>query len=301
MSSFFFSKSQRTILLSIIVTSWIVSGCQSAQNSQLTPAGRIPSTSPAPTQTVESTTRPTGSVLPLPASTPSPTLEVVTGICSPLADIDLSDLHSITSQAFRSPTAFQDDGHPAVDLAFFTFEDFPTMIGHPVQAILPGTIVEVLDNRFPFGNSILIETQLDQVSESMLSSLLLPTPIPDENITLFDPCTHNPAYEGLEAVEMSAGSRSLYTLYAHLLTPPDFEEGDRVSCGQTIGAVGNTGNSVAEHLHLEVRIGPSHANFGSLAMFQPDATAQERYNYCIWSISGRFQAIDPAIFWQGQR
>ena len=301
MSPILFSKRHLILLLSITAAIWMVTGCNPAQNSSATPTGSLINTPSVPTKMIEPATLLTGTAVAQPTIAPSPTFAVVQSVCSPLADIDLIDLHSITSQAFKSPTAFQDDGHPAVDLAFFTFEGLSSMMGHPVQAILPGTVVEILDNRFPYGNGILIETQLDQISDSLLSSLLLPTPIPDENISLFNPCTHNPAYEGLEAVEMSTGNRSLYTLYAHLLTPPDFQEGDTISCGQTIGAVGNTGNSVAEHLHLEVRIGPSHANFGSLAMYQPDATAQERYNYCIWSLSGRFQAIDPAIFWQGQR
>lgn len=240
---------------------------------------------------------PTPSLAPLPSLTPSLDTAQVTAICSPLEDIELRDLHSITSQPFKSPSAFLDDGHPAVDLAFFTFEGFPSMLGHPVQSILPGVVVQVVEDRYPYGNMIMIETPLDQLPDGILPSTPLPTPIPKENITLFSPCETNPLFSDMVPVKWSESSWSLYTLYSHLQEKPDFEIGDNITCGQTIGAVGITGNSVAEHLHLEIRIGPSGAEFGSLAMYAPDATVEERYNYCIWSTSGRFQAIDPAVFW----
>lgn len=49
-----------------------------------------------------------------------------------------------------------------------------------------------------------------------------------------------------------------YALYAHL-QPGSIKvrQGERVKLGQTIGLVGNTGNSVAPHLHFQVSDGPS--------------------------------------------
>jgi murein DD-endopeptidase MepM/ murein hydrolase activator NlpD len=206
----------------------------------------------------------------------------------------LDELHAITSNPFLYTSSYSDTGHPAVDLAFFSYKEFPTLRGHPVQALLPGKVILVVHDRFPYGNMVLIETPLDQISASLLDSLTLPTPIPQENITRFSTCEK-------EAVPITWDStrKSLYTLYAHLENDPVVQAGDQVNCGQVIAAVGLSGNTVAEHLHIEVRIGPADAHFSTIAMYTEDATLQERYNYCIWSISGNFQAIDPAKFWSG--
>ncbi len=117
-----------------------------------------------PDSTVQVTRTPLPTASPTPKTNPSPTptREQVNGICSPLKDIELGDLHSITSQSFTPPAPYKDDGHPAVDLAFFTFKEMPSMIGHPVQSIFPGTVVQVLADRYPYGNAILIETPTRQ-------------------------------------------------------------------------------------------------------------------------------------------
>ena len=49
-----------------------------------------------------------------------------------------------------------------------------------------------------------------------------------------------------------------YAMYAHM-QPGSIKvhKGDRVKLGQAIGLVGNTGNSVAPHLHFQVTGGPS--------------------------------------------
>ncbi len=49
-----------------------------------------------------------------------------------------------------------------------------------------------------------------------------------------------------------------YALYAHMQPGSvRVHKGDRVTRGQVIGLVGNTGNSVAPHLHFQVMAGPS--------------------------------------------
>jgi murein DD-endopeptidase MepM/ murein hydrolase activator NlpD len=45
-------------------------------------------------------------------------------------------------------------------------------------------------------------------------------------------------------------------VYMHLDQPSAFSAGDRVYTGQTIGAVGDTGDAVGCHLHFEMWTGP---------------------------------------------
>lgn len=264
---------------------------------------RPPFATPSPVEVIPSPSA-TNTLVPTPTSTPEPTPTLtpypvpLNGACSPLGGIGLAELHSITSNTFDAPSAFSDLGHPAVDLAFFTHKGFSTMLGLPVQSMLPGKVVQVVDNRFPFGNMILIETPLSLLSVDLVQSLPLPTPIPEKSIEMWSTCDKN-----IAPITWSDDSKSIYILYSHLQSKPDFQVGDTVACGQQIGAVGITGNSVAEHLHLEMRIGPSDARFGTIAMYTNQVytqvpTSEERYNYCIWTISGRFQAFDPASFWK---
>jgi murein DD-endopeptidase MepM/ murein hydrolase activator NlpD len=82
-------------------------------------------------------------------------------------------------------------------------------------------------------------------------------------------------------------------LYGHLKTPTTLKIGDRVACGQTVGAVGNTGLSGNAHLHLEMRVGPSGATFSSMGYYDPRASQEEFDNYCTWRVSQLFQLLDP--------
>jgi hypothetical protein len=53
-------------------------------------------------------------------------------------------------------------------------------------------------------------------------------------------------------------SDHIYALYAHMQPNSiKVKQGDRVKPGQVIGLVGNTGNSVAPHLHFQLMDGPS--------------------------------------------
>ncbi len=258
-------------------------------------------TLPAPTITAQGlqfTATPTRAPTPQPSPTPTATIEPVRMICSPLQDIEPRDLHKITSQGFTPPAPFEDNGHPAVDLAFYTYKEMPSMIGHPVQSIFPGTVSLVIDDRYPYGNAIMIETPLELISNELLGSMTLPTPIPQENLDLLRPCDSNPIFENIVPLAWSEGSKSIYLLYAHLLEKPGLVAGESVSCGQVVGAVGSSGNSAEEHLHLEARVGPASAKFGNLAMYSPDATIKERYSYCIWTSSGRFQTFNPVMLWE---
>lgn len=267
----------------------ILAGCTTDTSTPVDSPSPLPVTdTPAP--------KPTPSPNPTQAApTPIPvtaTPVVVTAACSPLQGISLDELDAITSFKFNSPSAYSDAFHPAVDLAFFSYKDIPTMRGLPVQALLPGRVALVINDRFPYGNMVLIETPLDRLQLPLQQSLALPTPIPQHEMDLFSTCDKDHPL-----IEWSADSKSLYTLYAHLNDASTLIVGDAVDCGQVIGSVGISGNSVADHLHLEVRLGPSDARFTTFAALRPEASSEEKYNYCIWNSSGYFQAIDPARFW----
>lgn len=276
----------RVLFLITVIGVLLHSGCAAEQlTEEMTP------TIPSPTATLSPSPSPVNTSVPQPTPTMQPTK--VASACSPLKGIALDELYAITSFEFNNPTAYSDAFHPGVDLAFFSYKEFTTMHGLPVQALLPGKVVQVIEDRFPYGNSILIETPLELVDINLKSALLLPTPIPQREIDLFSPCAKD-----MPRIAWSADSKSLFTLYAHLKNKPAFEIGAAVACGETIGAIGITGNSVADHLHLEMRLGPAEAHFGTFAALRPDATAEEKYNYCIWNSSGYFQGINPALFWQ---
>ena len=88
-------------------------------------------------------------------------------------------------------------------------------------------------------------------------------------------------------------SRSLYLFYAHLLDAPTFELAETVDCGQLLGKIGQSGNALNPHLHLEARVGPSGARFESMAHYSGGITEVEMRNYCAWRVSGVFQLLDP--------
>ncbi len=104
---------------------------------------------------------------------------------------------------------------------------------------------------------------------------------------------------------LSAGLRRASGAFAVILSadlqdPPEVQLGQAVTCGQPINHVGNTGNSINEHLHLEVRVGPSGVRFDSMAHYDASASPQEQAAYCTWRISGLFQMMDPQRLFASQ-
>lgn len=55
-----------------------------------------------------------------------------------------------------------------------------------------------------------------------------------------------------------------YAVYAHLAAAPTVKQGDRVSRGQVVGIMGNTGMADGVHLHLEAwtRLDEAKVNSG---------------------------------------
>jgi murein DD-endopeptidase MepM/ murein hydrolase activator NlpD len=275
----------RRALVSGALLLLLLSGCDNPASTE-TPVPN--STDPISTVTIAPTTPPT--LIPTATMSPTPTQEIATGVCSPLIGITLDKLHGITSNPYVSPDAYVESGHPAIDISFYKFEDYTTFVNFPLQAVLPGKVVLVENDRFPYGYMLLVETPLSQVDPSFLPLIPQPTPLPVSVYSMGERCpvTGSP-------VTWDTSGKSLYVLYAHLSQRPDSNVGDNVSCGQPIGFAGTTGNSVEDHLHLEMRIGPSNAQFNSIATQHSSTTLEERYNYCIWSLSGVFQPFDPAI------
>jgi murein DD-endopeptidase MepM/ murein hydrolase activator NlpD len=230
----------------------------------------------------------------LPTSTPEIVLETPPSarICSPLGDFSLAEMHTILSNPF-APSMIEDardGGHHGADFAYYTHpETGQAMLGAPIQAVFTGKVASVSTNRPPYGNLILIETPLQNLPvgiQALFKTYPLPTPSAAETHLSCPPT-------GILSIRWDTDHPSLYTLYAHMQSPADFQIGDEVGCGQVIGQVGTSGSSVNPHLHLEMRYGPGGASFVSLAHYSGDATPAEMAAYCTWRVSGIFQLIDP--------
>lgn len=211
--------------------------------------------------------------------------------CSPLQDVPLEELEEYVVNPFNPPRLGSDEPHQGIDLAILTARDQIALSGAPVQAVLSGRVAALIQDRFPYGNGILIETELDNLGTQWSGFHQLPTPAPTlpPHPSLTCPTTG-------ELGGWDQGVRSLYLLYAHLQSPPEYQVGEIVSCGEVIGAIGQSGNALNPHLHLELRIGPAGASFPGIAHYETRATPVEMEAYCIWRVSGLFQLLDPLNF-----
>jgi len=195
-----------------------------------------------------------------PTQTPYPTPFV---LCSPLKDYPFDELPGIESQPFEPNHPGKDDGHQGVDFAHWQYKDKVSLEGTEIQSVLPGIVAASVPDKYPYGNLIIIETPHSHLPEVLTTAFLLQ---PDQ---------------------------SLYLLYAHMKAPSPFLLGDRVDCGETIGAVGNTGASGNPHLHFETRIGVSGVTFESMEYYKTTSTDEERANYESWRFLGDFILLDP--------
>jgi murein DD-endopeptidase MepM/ murein hydrolase activator NlpD len=197
--------------------------------------------------------------------TPSPTPKPENRMCSPLEDHTLEDLLEIVSFPFDPPPEGKDTGHHGVDFAYYRRGDRLSILGVPIQSVLPGKAAAVVLNRAPYGYMLIVETRLEDIS------------------------TELQAYLEIEQGE------SLYLLYAHMDSPPFTKVGDEVICGEVVGEVGNTPPewSSAPHLHFEARIGPKGVIFESMEFYTSTASPEEMDAYRLWRMSGEFRLIDP--------
>jgi murein DD-endopeptidase MepM/ murein hydrolase activator NlpD len=237
--------------------------------------------------------RPSATFTPLPSATRLPPTQTLTPtpeaqVCSPLQGVSFGELPGMVANPFAPPSRpGSDDPHHGVDLAQVGAGNM-ALAGLPVQAALEGQVAAVVADRFPYGNAVIIETRLERLPGRWWEVLALPTPAPTLAAI---PALTCPTLDPLP--DWGAEARSLYLLYAHMQSPPAFQPDEAVTCGQALGAIGDSGNALNPHLHVEVRIGPSGVRFGSLAHYDPSATVEEMYNYCAWRVSGLFQLVDP--------
>lgn len=275
--------------LFIVINLLMLSACQPVPVQVETPlaataAQTTATAAPNPTETTPATPIPT------PTSQPFPS------ICSPLQGYDLDDLRGQISNAYHPPAPGSDDPHQGVDLADFLPADKIALTGREVQAVTAGTVTGVIQDRFPYGNAVMVELPLAGQPGAWVAGLNLPAPLTGETTGGALTC---PAFE-IEPGE-AEGQRSIYILYAHLLEQPEVAVGDSLDCGQTLGKVGQSGNALSPHLHLEVRVGPAGTRWPSMAHYDVSATGEEMGAYCLWRVSGRYQTIDPFCLLEGCR
>lgn len=264
----------------------LISGCNPGQLI-LTPTREI--TTPLPSPTQSTTPLPVIEITPSPThirQTPTPEIN----ICSPLSDFELQAMNELIVNPYTAPPPGSDMPHEGIDLAVVLPQTGIAIEGNPVQAVLPGRVSASLNDRFPYGNALIIETPLSELPAGWVAQLMLPEPIP----TL-------PAHPALTCPTTGSGlsdtwqldERSLYLVYAHLKEAPDLKTGHAVACGDKIGIIGATGNALNPHLHLEARVGPSGVRFTSMTHYDSRATSQEMEAYCLWRVSGWFLLVDP--------
>jgi murein DD-endopeptidase MepM/ murein hydrolase activator NlpD len=208
-------------------------------------------------------------------------------INSPLDGFSVGDLQELISQNFKAPPPGEDTGHHGVDFAFWSRGNKP-ILGVPILATFPGKVAMAgSEEKPPYGFALIIETPLDEISKNLIQAIKIPT---QPMGTIINNKLNCP---DLSKDQWNTTSKSLYTLYGHMIKAPTFKTGDSIQEGQTIGYVGNSGYSSAPHLHLEMRIGPSNATFINMGHYDPVTTEEDRHNYCNWRVSGVFQMFDP--------
>ena len=220
-------------------------------------------TIPPPTATRTPTTIVQKIDIPTPTSdrTPLPPIQ----LCSPLEIHTLEELQEIIGDPYDPPRPGREERHHGIDFGYYHYQDRDSMLGEPVQSILPGTAASVLDGQYPYGNMLIVESTRSDLPGDLLDKLDLPE------------------------------EQSLYMLYAHLDQPPMVALGERVAACQGLGVVGMSGNTDIPHLHIETRLGPAGQVFKSMRFYDTSATQAELDTYVLWRTSGIFQHFDPLV------
>jgi murein DD-endopeptidase MepM/ murein hydrolase activator NlpD len=205
----------------------------------------------------------------------------------------MEQIPGMISNPYHPPAPGYDDPHAGIDLADRMAGSQVALQGKAVQAALSGRVAMIVHDRFPFGNALVIETPLEDLPADWWPAANIPTPAPTLAPRSALTCPANLQTE-MGASAAPGGRRSLYTLYAHLQsTPAAWQLGDQVACGQSIGAIGETGNALNPHLHFETRVGPAGMQMPGMSHYDSGARPEEMAAYCLWSVSGLFQLVDP--------
>ena len=267
---------------------FLVAGCAPAPKMAVSDS-ITPTFSPSPTQTPR----------PLPSATqPLATLtihltptNIPYQVCCPLEEETLTSLRLILANPLKIPPFGHDDGHHGLDFAYYRRGERESIQGIEVYAILPGEVVLTLEDQISYGYAIMIETPLADLPEALQQELLAGLLEVPQDVVYQGQCPT--AVPPLQTDVMS-----IYHIYAHLEVQPSLQPGESVSCGALLGTVGNTGYSSSPHLHLETRLGPSGAEFSTMAFYDTAYSEEQRITYCLWRMSGHYQLFDPFILFE---
>jgi hypothetical protein len=133
-------------------------------------------------------------------------------LCSPLEGYSLDQITALVVNPFNPPPPGSDDPHQGVDLADRQAGSLIALAGKPVHAVLDGKVATVIQDRFPYGNALMVETPLEDLPEAWESALLRDNPLPvfKSNLALTCPDVVPKNWQP---------KQSLYLLYAHCGKP----------------------------------------------------------------------------------
>ena len=194
--------------------------------------------------------------------------EIEPVVCPPLEGHTSAELPEIVAAPYAPPPPGKEERHHGVDFSYYQRGERTSIEGVGISAVFGGRVVTAVQDSFPYGSFVIVET-------------------PSQDLPL----------ELREQLDLD-DTQSLYLLYAHMLEEPRVSPGDRIPACEILGSVGESGNSDIPHLHLEARIGPAGAVITGMAYYHTQTTEEERANYEMWRTGGDFNHFDPMIIFQ---
>ncbi len=275
----------KSFLIQVVVLLVLLTSCSSEMSS----AGEngLPTFELMETIEEVKTLSPTVTSVTDPTFTPAAT-EFIIKVSSPLIDFSMNDLANMISNPYHPPKQGSDGPHQGIDFSVMDPDLRIAVKGSGVRAILGGQVVMVMKDRFPYGNALMVETPYQEIPVEWAEKLSN-----HSDPGLFGTSTSLTCPAGWDQVENERQELSVYILYAHLQNPSEFKLGDQIGSGDGIGSIGDSGNALAPHLHIEMRYGYSGGLKGSMAHYDVSADEQEMSNYCRWRVSGWYRTIDP--------